>query len=278
MIGQMAANTFALEAVAELVLDARRHGALRHPARGGDRQDVERRPRLAAHRRHGADQGRPRLRDGGVAHGARRAARPRRAHHAGLPHQPDLRGQRRDHAPVHRPRGGGPAPQGGGRPHRSAHLVGTEGAGAPPRRRLLRHLVPEPLLRLEPLAALRGVRRAGAARAVHRAHVAPAGAHDLPRDGALRAEAREAAVGAVPAGGRRRRAVRDERRPARAPQRSASRATRRRWSWRTCSAATPGAGCATPSARVFANDDVRTYGVAQDVLQGRHTWLEQGLV
>jgi alkylation response protein AidB-like acyl-CoA dehydrogenase len=29
---------------------------------------------------------------------------------------------------------------------------------------------------------------------------------------------------------------------------------------------------------VFANDDVRTYGVAQDVLQGRHAWLEQGLV
>ena len=29
---------------------------------------------------------------------------------------------------------------------------------------------------------------------------------------------------------------------------------------------------------VFRNDDVRTYGVAQDVLGGRHTWLERGLV
>lgn len=29
---------------------------------------------------------------------------------------------------------------------------------------------------------------------------------------------------------------------------------------------------------VFANDDVRTYGVAQDVLAGKHEWLEQGLV
>jgi len=28
---------------------------------------------------------------------------------------------------------------------------------------------------------------------------------------------------------------------------------------------------------VFANDDVRTYGVAQDVLAGRHEWLEAGL-
>jgi hypothetical protein len=28
---------------------------------------------------------------------------------------------------------------------------------------------------------------------------------------------------------------------------------------------------------VFANDDVRTYGVAQDVLAGKHEWLEAGL-
>jgi hypothetical protein len=29
---------------------------------------------------------------------------------------------------------------------------------------------------------------------------------------------------------------------------------------------------------VFANDDVRTYRVAQDVLAGKHEWLEEGLV
>jgi hypothetical protein len=29
--------------------------------------------------------------------------------------------------------------------------------------------------------------------------------------------------------------------------------------------------------RVFNNDDVRTYGVARDVLAGRHTWLEKGM-
>jgi alkylation response protein AidB-like acyl-CoA dehydrogenase len=30
--------------------------------------------------------------------------------------------------------------------------------------------------------------------------------------------------------------------------------------------------------RVFNNDDVRTYGVAQDVLKGKHLWMEKGMV
>jgi len=29
--------------------------------------------------------------------------------------------------------------------------------------------------------------------------------------------------------------------------------------------------------RVFNNDDVRTYGVAQDVLAGKHLWMEKGM-
>ena len=45
----------------------------------------------------------------------RRAARPGRADDARLAHQPDLRGLQRDHAAVHRPRGGGHPPQGGRR-------------------------------------------------------------------------------------------------------------------------------------------------------------------
>ena len=40
---------------------------------------------------------------------------PDRADDARFPHQPDLRGLERDHAPVHRPRGGGHPPQDGGR-------------------------------------------------------------------------------------------------------------------------------------------------------------------
>ena len=30
--------------------------------------------------------------------------------------------------------------------------------------------------------------------------------------------------------------------------------------------------------RVFDNDDVATYAVARDVLAGKHTWMETGLV
>ena len=29
--------------------------------------------------------------------------------------------------------------------------------------------------------------------------------------------------------------------------------------------------------RVFDNDDVKTYGVAKDVLAGKHTWMEKGM-
>ena len=45
----------------------RRAREVRHPPRGGDRQDVEHRDRLAHRRRHAADPGRSRLRDGRFA-------------------------------------------------------------------------------------------------------------------------------------------------------------------------------------------------------------------
>ena len=50
--------------------------------------------------------------------GARRVADPRRAGDARLPHQPDLRGLERDHAPLHGARGGRQAPPGRGRDDR----------------------------------------------------------------------------------------------------------------------------------------------------------------
>ena len=67
-------------------------------------------------RRADADPRRPRLRDGRVAEGPRREAGAGRAGAARHAHQPHLRGLHGDHAPAHRPRGGGPAP-GGGRRH-----------------------------------------------------------------------------------------------------------------------------------------------------------------
>ena len=58
--------------VAELATALYERGRLRHPARGGDREDVQHRSRLAHRRRHAADPRRARLRDGGFA--ARAAA------------------------------------------------------------------------------------------------------------------------------------------------------------------------------------------------------------
>ena len=55
-----------------------------------------------------------------LAEGARRGALPGRAHGPRPAHQPDLRGLERDHAPVHRPRGGGRPPLGRGRDGRPA--------------------------------------------------------------------------------------------------------------------------------------------------------------
>ena len=109
-IGRMAADTFAMEAVVRARVAAGRPGQRRHPARGRDGQDVEHRDRLADRGRHAADPRRPRLRDRRQPAEPRRAPGSDRADDARLPHQPDLRGVERDHAAVHRPRGGGHPP------------------------------------------------------------------------------------------------------------------------------------------------------------------------
>ncbi len=80
---------------------------LRHPPGGSGGQGVEHRPHVGDRGRHDADPRRARLRDREEPEGARRAAHRRRAHDARLPHQQDLRGLLRDHAPLHGPRDGG---------------------------------------------------------------------------------------------------------------------------------------------------------------------------
>ncbi len=62
--------------------------------------------------------------------GPRRAPDPGRAHDARLPHQPDLRGLERDHAPLHGARGGRQAPRGRRRHDRSEERQPREGVGA----------------------------------------------------------------------------------------------------------------------------------------------------
>ena len=135
--------------------DGRSLGArsLRHPARGGDRQDVEHGDRLEDRGRHAPDPRRSRLRDGGLAARARRGGHSCRTRDARLPHQPDLRGDVGGDAAVHRPRGGGPPLQDGVRPRRQGVDPEGEGLRARPRHEVLSALVS---------------RRAGSARATCR--------------------------------------------------------------------------------------------------------------
>ena len=136
---------------------------LRHPARGRGGQGVEHRARLADRRRR-------RCRSAAAA-----ATRPStrcasrgeapiagRAHDARLPHQPHLRGLERDHAPVHRARGGGQAPRGRRRAGRPEDEHRREARGAAEDHRVLRVVVPDALPRLEPVAEVPALRRARA--------------------------------------------------------------------------------------------------------------------
>src|SRR5437879_22513 len=182
---------------------------LRHPARSGDCEAVQLRGRLADHRRDGADPRRPRLRDRGLAAGAGREARAGRAHHARLPHQPDLRGIKRDHASVHRPRGGGQAPAGGGGRGDAGDDARRTPARADARGPVLRLVVPVALARLGLLAEVHIVRAAGRARALRRARGPAAGARRVPRHGPLRPTAGIPPGGTVPPRRRGGRAVRD---------------------------------------------------------------------
>ena len=89
--------------------------------------------------RAGADPRRPGLRDRRVAGRARRARGARRADAARHADQPDLRGILGDHAPVHRPGGGGRAPRGGRRGDRARRCRRAPGPRGGPGRRVLRH-------------------------------------------------------------------------------------------------------------------------------------------
>ena len=92
----------------------------------------------------------------------RRGSGPGRAHHARLPHQPDLRGLERDHAPLHGARGGRQAPAGRRRHDRSEERREGEARRAAEDPGALCQLVPAavaarfgkpvPLRRLGPLA------------------------------------------------------------------------------------------------------------------------------
>ena len=99
--------------------------------------------------------------------------------------------------------------------------------------------------------------------------------------GRWQAEAREAPGVARPDRRHRRRAVRDRvggRLRGHDPARAAASARPRRPSWPTCSASRRAAASTRCSRALFANDDDEAYGLAQDVLDGRYTWLEEGVL
>ena len=123
------------------------------------------------------------------------------------------------------------------------------------------------------------VRRAGGAPALRRAQLAQARALDVLRDGPLAGEAREAPGGARPDRRHRRRAVRDVRRGrlrdtirAEQPERADE------------AAELADLFCRRRERRVGAlfhalwnNDDVENYALAQRVLEGRYTFIEEGI-
>ena len=116
----------------------------------------------------------------------------------------------------------------------------------------LRVVVPVALARLGTLAALFGIRAARGPRALRGPDDAPARAHDLPPDAAPRSEAREAPGAALPRGGRRRgplRHVGGARAGGPAAPLRGGRSARRRSSSRTSSAGRCGGASPPTSAR-----------------------------
>ena len=111
----IAGSAFGLEAMLDVVRAPGRQQAQRHPDRGRAVQGVRVGAVLEGDRRADAGSRRSRLRDGGVAEGARREARAGGAGHAGHAREPHLRGLERDHAPADRARGGRHPPAGRGR-------------------------------------------------------------------------------------------------------------------------------------------------------------------
>ena len=132
------------------------------------------------------------------------------AHDARLPHQQDLRGLHRDHAPLHGPRDGGPAPAGGRRPHRSREGPRGEASGPAPDAGLLPLVVPVALAGMGVVAEALVVRPARVAPALRRAQLASSGPAVVPWDARLPGAAPEQAGLPVPARGHRERALRHD--------------------------------------------------------------------
>ena len=129
---------------------------------------------------------------------------------AGRADQPDLRGFERDHATLHRPRSRRRAPGRGGRGDRPAGAHGQARGRIPESRAALRVLVSAQVAGVGALAALPSFRAAGGAHALRGPDLAQAGPHPVPRHAALRAQAGAAPSRPGQARGHRRRPLRHD--------------------------------------------------------------------